>query len=94
MQNCVGVKKKKKSNVFSFMYIHPNGHLDIRPSDDPLPKKPPFMRVWVRSPETSKYTCMCKFRLEFLSYLNIYIYIYIYIYPNAYAHVEGKNNEF
>ena len=33
-------------------------HLGIRPSGNPLPKKPPSMRVWVRSPGSSKYTCV------------------------------------
>jgi hypothetical protein len=34
------------------------GHLDIRPSGNPFPKKPPSMRVWVRSLGFSKYTCV------------------------------------
>ena len=41
----------------------------------PLPKKPYLsMRVWVRSTIFSKYTCVCEFILEFLSYIYIYIY--------------------
>ena len=42
-------------------------HLGIRPSGNPFPKKPPSMRVWVRSPDLQNI-CLCEFRLEFLSY--------------------------
>ena len=38
-------------------------------SGNHLPKKSPSMRVWVRSSGSLKYTCVCEFRLEFLSYL-------------------------
>ena len=44
------------------------GHLDIRPNGNLLSKKPPFMRVWVQSPDLQNIH-VYEFRLEFLSYL-------------------------
>jgi hypothetical protein len=50
--------KSTKSQKVSILYYSINYHLGIRPRGNPFPKKPPTMRVWVRSLETSKYTCV------------------------------------
>ena len=45
------------NHVVAYKTVH-ICHLGIRLSGNPLPKKLPFMRVWVQSLRSSKYTCV------------------------------------